>query len=63
MRAPANPYNLGELPLAAATLEAADGMTSHGKTWYPDIVKYLARRWPGDAEFSKASGDSLKFTR
>jgi hypothetical protein len=43
--------------LAAATLEAANGMTSHSKTCYADIVKCLARRWPRDAEFSKASGD------
>jgi hypothetical protein len=42
---------------AAATLEAANGMTSHSKTCYADIVNCLARRWPRDAEFSNASGD------
>src|ERR1700737_4542255 len=43
--------------LKSSTLEAANGMTSHSKTCYADIVKCLARRWPRDAEFSKASGD------
>ena len=49
--------NPGRPALAAATLEAANGMTSHSKTCYADIVKCLARRWPQDAEFSNTSGD------
>jgi hypothetical protein len=36
-------------------------MTSR-KTCYADIVKCLGRRWPRDAEFSNASGDSLTLT-
>ena len=36
--------NPGRPALAAATLEAANGMTSHSKTCYADIVKCLARR-------------------
>src|SRR5229473_5578126 len=43
--------------LAAATLEAANGMTSHSQTCYADIVKCLARRRPRDAEFGNASDD------
>ena len=43
--------------------DAANGMTSHGKTCYLATVKYLATRWPGDAEFSKASGASLTLAR
>jgi hypothetical protein len=42
--------------------EAANGMTFHGKTWYPRQHEYLATRWPGDTEFGKASGDSLTLT-
>lgn len=37
------PYDPGRPNLAAATLEAANGMTSHSKTCYADIVKCLAR--------------------
>jgi hypothetical protein len=43
--------NPGRPAFAAATLEAANGMTSHSKTCYADIVKCLARRWARDAEF------------
>src|ERR1700681_1107968 len=43
--------NPGRPAFAAATLEAANGMTSHSKTCYADIVRCLARRWPRDAEF------------
>jgi hypothetical protein len=49
--------NPGRRTLAAATLEAANGMTSHSKTCYADIVKCFARRWRRDADFSNASGD------
>jgi hypothetical protein len=45
--------------LAAAALEAANGMTSHSKTCY--FMKCFARRWPRDAEFSNASGDFAVF--
>ena len=54
--------NPGRPTLAAATLEAANGMTSHSKTCYADIVKCFARRWRRDAEFSNASGDFAVFT-
>jgi hypothetical protein len=54
--------NPGRPALDAATLEAANGMTSHSKTCYADIVKCLARRWPRDAEFSNAQAISLTLT-
>src|SRR5580704_16521958 len=48
---PYNPRCPGWPTLAAAALEAANEMTSHGKTCY--FVYGLARRWPPDARLQQ----------
>jgi hypothetical protein len=53
------PYNPWRPTLAAATLEAANGMTSHSKTCY--FVKCLARRWPETPSSATLRAISLTF--